>query len=75
MRIRDLFEKNIFGIMQKKSLAFKVNSLFLDIIHIDGIVYYVHYRKNFLTMNVSINFENMLIAGRQLCFFSNQVVK
>ena len=39
MRIRDLFEKNIFGIMQKKSLAFKVNSLFLDIIHIDGIVY------------------------------------
>ena len=35
------------GIMQKKSLAFKVNSLFLDIIHIDGIVYNVHYRKNF----------------------------
>ena len=32
---------------KKKSLAFKVNSLFLDIIHIDGIVYNVHYRKNF----------------------------
>ena len=75
MRIRDLFEKNIYWYNAKKTLAFKVNSLFLDIIHIDGIVYYVHYRKNFLTMNVSINFENMLIAGRQLRFFSNQVVK